>query len=420
MAGGLALALYALALCQNPVAAPQVASRATDSLDDWLASETAVSLKGILAQIGADSAYTKSATPAIVIASPSTSSPGCALLHLDPWFGSMIQLLVNLFHSGKLDLQTVIEEYVNSQAYLQTVSSPSSGFSSGEQVEPKFHVEMSAFTGGWGRPQRDGPALLTTALSASASGFLGDNGYDTYAVDNIRPIVQNDLSYIDKYRPQSGYDLWEEVNGMPFFTVVTHHRALVEGSAFASRVGASCSWCDSQAAKFSATCRPSGPGTVLASCVRQPQCVHWFFALRLFFPQGVAISAGRYPEYSYYNNNPCFLTTLAAAEQLYDAIYQWNKVGSITTTSISLFLFKDIYGSAAIGTYSSSSTTFTSITNAVKGYAGSYMSVAQSHAISNRFLAEQFNKSTSIQLFAHDLNWSYAALLTANAIVPPS
>ena len=75
MARGLAPALYALTVCQSAVAAPQVASRATDSLDDWLASETTVSLNGILANIGADGAYAKSAAPGIVIASPSTSNP---------------------------------------------------------------------------------------------------------------------------------------------------------------------------------------------------------------------------------------------------------------------------------------------------------------------------------------------------------
>ncbi|OQE61179.1 hypothetical protein PENNAL_c0232G00178 [Penicillium nalgiovense] len=46
LARGLALALYALTVCQSAVAAPQVASRATDSLDDWFASETTVSLNG--------------------------------------------------------------------------------------------------------------------------------------------------------------------------------------------------------------------------------------------------------------------------------------------------------------------------------------------------------------------------------------
>lgn len=75
-----------------------------------------------------------------------------------------MKVLVDLFRNGNLGLQTVIEEYVNSQAYLQTVSNPSGGLSSGGLGEPKYNVDMTAFTGAWGRPQRDGPALRATAL----------------------------------------------------------------------------------------------------------------------------------------------------------------------------------------------------------------------------------------------------------------
>jgi glucoamylase len=41
--------------------------------------------------------------------------------------------------------------------------------------------------------------------------------------------------------------LWEEVDGSSFFTLAAQHRALVEGSALASLLGKSCTYCDSQA-----------------------------------------------------------------------------------------------------------------------------------------------------------------------------
>lgn len=76
-----------------------------------------------------------------------------------------LKVLIDLFRNGNLGLQTIIEEYVNAQAYLQTVSNPSGDLSSGAGLaEPKFNVDMSAFTGSWGRPQRDGPALRAIAL----------------------------------------------------------------------------------------------------------------------------------------------------------------------------------------------------------------------------------------------------------------
>lgn len=94
--------------------------------------------------------------------------------------------------------------------------------------------------------------------------------------------------------------------------------------------------------------------------------------------QGKGLAVGRYPEDSYYGGNPWYLSTFAAAEQLYDAVYQWQQVGSITITSTSLSFFKDVYASAAVGTYASSSATFTAIINAVLTYADSYMSNAVS------------------------------------------
>jgi len=75
-------------------------------------------------------------------------------------------VLIDLFKNGDGDLLDVIEEYINAQAYIQTVSNPSGALSNGGLGEPKFNVDETAFTGSWGRPQRDGPALRATALIA--------------------------------------------------------------------------------------------------------------------------------------------------------------------------------------------------------------------------------------------------------------
>lgn len=41
------------------------------------------------------------------------------------------------------------------------------------------------------------------------------------------------------YRNQTGFDLWEEVDGSSFFTVANQHRALVEGATLAATLGQS-------------------------------------------------------------------------------------------------------------------------------------------------------------------------------------
>ncbi|KAL4866683.1 Six-hairpin glycosidase-like protein [Aspergillus spectabilis] len=48
---------------------------------------------------------------------------------------------------------------------------------------------------------------------------------------------------------------------------------------------------------------------------------------------GKAAAIGCYAEDTYQGGNPWYLTTLAAAELLYDAIYQWDQQGSLTITT---------------------------------------------------------------------------------------
>jgi glucoamylase len=86
---------------------------------------------------------------------------------------------------------------------------------------------------------------------------------------------------------------------------------------------------------------------------------------------------GRYPEDSYQGGNPWYLNTLAAAEQLYDALYTWNKQGYITVTATSLAFFKDFSSSVTAGTYASSTSTYTTLYNGVKTYADGYVNIGK-------------------------------------------
>ncbi|CAI7639579.1 unnamed protein product [Penicillium glandicola] len=457
-------ALWALALGHAAIAAPQVAvvPRATGSLDTWLAAESAIARQGIVDNIGSAGAYAANAKPGIVVASPSTSDPD----YFYTWSRDsalVFKTLVDMFKNGDTDLLLLIEEYISAQAYIQTVSNPSGALSSGGLGEPKFNADETAFTGSWGRPQRDGPALRATAL-ISFGQWLIDNGYTTYATNIVWPVVRNDLSYVAQNWNQTGYDLWEEVSGSSFFTIAAQHRALVEGSTFASQVGSSCSYCDSQApqvlcflqsfwtgsyimANFGGGRTGKDSNTLLGSiqtfdpeagcddttfqpCSPRALANHKvvtdsfrsIYTINSGIAAGTAVAVGRYPEDSYYNGNPWYLCTLAAAEQLYDAIYTWERLGSLTITSVSLSFFTDVYSSAAVGTYASSSATYTAIVSAVKTYADGYVSVVEKYAPTTGSLSEQFSRADGSQLSAADLTWSYAALLTANerrnAIVP--
>ncbi|KAK2805315.1 hypothetical protein FQN50_006216 [Emmonsiellopsis sp. PD_5] len=450
-------AVWLFSLLQTTFAVRQLplTPRATGSLDAWIAKESPYALQGLLANIGADGSKAQGAVAGIVVASPSKSDPD----YFYTWTRDaslVFKGLVDAFIAGNTDLQPKIHQFINSQARLQTVSNPSGDLSSGGLGEPKYKVDMKPYAEGWGRPQRDGPALRATAMITYAN-WLVANGYSSTAKSIVWPVVQNDLSYVTQYWSSSGFDLWEEVNSMSFFTTAVHHRALVEGANLARQIGLTCPNCESQAPqvlcylqnywKGSYITSNTGGGrsgkdanSILASIHTfdpEADCDDWTFqpcsakalanhkvvtdsfrsiyALNSGIRAGVAVAVGRYPEDVYYGGNPWYLCTFAAAEQLYDALYQWNRIGSISVTDVSLAFFKDILPSATVGTYGSSSETFKSIVSAVRAYADGYLAVAQKYTPDSGVLAEQYSRDNGTPVSAADLTWSYASFLTVIA-----
>ncbi|KAK7711543.1 glycoside hydrolase 15 protein [Botryosphaeria dothidea] len=464
-----ALALLGL-LAGDALAVPAATlKKRQSSVDTFISTESPIAYAGVLANIGDDGSKVAGAAAGIVVASPSKSEPD----YFYTWTRDaslVFKALVDHFIAGDYSLQDEIEEFIISQAKLQGVSNPSGDLSSGTGLgEPKFNVDLTQFTGAWGRPQRDGPALRATSMIAYAH-WLIDNGYSDTARDVVWPVIRNDLSYVTQYWNQTGFDLWEEVQGSSFFTVAVSHRALVEGSTLASELGESCSYCDSQAPQVLCFLQSfwTSNGNYVVSNINTNNgrtgkdansilgSIHTFdpaagcddstfqpcsaralanhkavtdsfrsiYTINSGIAQGQAVAVGRYAEDSYYNGNPWYLATLAAAEQLYDALYTWTREGEITITSVSLPFFQDIYSSAATGTYASGSDTFTALLNAVKTYADGYIAKVQEYTPSSGALAEQYSRNDGTPLSASDLTWSYAAFLTTiarrDSIVPAS
>lgn len=144
-------------------------------------------------------------------------------------------------------MEPQIRDYVSAQARLQTVDNPSGGLANGAGLgEPKFEANGTEFNEAWGRPQRDGPALRATAL-VTYSRWLITQGRRSTVVSEIWPIIRNDLAYVGQYWNQTGFDLWEEVEGSSFFTIAVQHRALVEGGILAREIEEECRACETQA-----------------------------------------------------------------------------------------------------------------------------------------------------------------------------
>ncbi|KIJ40940.1 carbohydrate-binding module family 20 protein [Sphaerobolus stellatus SS14] len=436
-----------------------VALSTQQNVASYVQTETPIAKAGILANIGPSGSKSSGAASGIVIASPSTTNPD----YLFTWTRDsslVFKTLIDQYVSGQdTSLLGQINNFITAESKLQQVSNPSGGPTTGGLGEPKFNVDGSAFTGPWGRPQRDGPALRATAMITFAN-YLLSHGNTTFVTQTLWPIIQNDLTYVQNFWNQSSFDLWEEINSSSFFTTAVQHRSLREGATLATTLGqtSASSGFTTQAVKLlcflqsywnsagSYITANTGGGrvavdanTVLASihtydinagcdattfqpCSDKALANHKVYvdSFRGIYSinsgnrgPGVAAATGRYPEDVYMNGNPWYLTTFAAAEQLYVALNTWASVGSIQVTSISQPFFAQFVPSIATGTYASSSSTYTTLTSAIRTYADGFLALNAKYTPSNGGLAEQFGKNNGSPVSAVDLTWSYASAITA-------
>lgn len=109
------------------------------------------------------------------------------------------------------------------------------------------------------------------------------------------------------------------------------------------------------------------------------------------------------------------MTTLAAAEQLYDALYVWNRQGHLEITDISLDFFSQFGYKIKTGTYKSSSSTYKHLVTSIEKYADGFVEIVAKYTPSDGRLHEQFSGWNGTAVSARDLTWSYASVLTTKA-----
>ncbi|CAE6345427.1 unnamed protein product [Rhizoctonia solani] len=417
--------------------------------DGFQKSQYPISKAGMLANIGPNGAKDQGAYKGVVIASPWVRDS--ALVY---------KALVDQYVSGRDDsLLQGIYDWIASQTRLQQVTNPSGTVNTGGLGEPKFHINETEFTGSWGRPQRDGPALRSTTFITFVNDQL-KKGKKSY-VQSVWPAIQLDLDYVAQFWNASGYDLWEEVYGSSFFTLAASHRSLRQGAALATKLGYSSlaskyttqavnvlcflqSFWDTSNSYIISNLNSVNVRTGLdvnsiltsvhqfdpeAGCdadtfqpcsdraLRNHKAVvdsfRTIYAINSNYSKSDGSAVGRYAEDVYYNGNPWYLATFAAAEQMYYATYTWLKLGKIQVTSLSLPFFQQIYPSAKVGTYSTSSKDGLGILFAVRKYADQFVLINKKFVGPKGGLAEQFDRATGVPTSAVDLTWSYASAITA-------
>ncbi|SNX85663.1 related to Glucoamylase precursor [Melanopsichium pennsylvanicum] len=398
-----------------------------------------------------------------VIASPSTAGPN----YFYSWVRDAALTMKVAVSQPTLDRQLLVN-YANAEkVHQQNAASSSSG-----QGEPKFNVDGSLFTGPWGRPQSDGAAIRASTLIAFAKRIGLTDPFVTgtlYKSDlNGGSVIKTDLEYVSKsWGSSSSFDLWEEVQGQHFFTLMVQYRALIDGAKFATsmndpgaatyynqqaaaiksklqtfwdsnagyiqayqgvsgRSGLDCSvmlgalkgWDTSDtSAAVDATVFGPASDKVLATHRKYVDSFRSLYAINGNTAAPAAVGTGRYPEDVYDGNgssqgNPWYICTLAAAELLNTVVSVANTRGNVSVTSTSLPFYTQFSSSAATGTFSSGSSQYTALTSGMKAMADGFVNIVNSHSWPNGSLNEEFNRNTGYNQGARDLTWSYAAFVS--------
>ncbi|KAL5115656.1 Glucoamylase, intracellular sporulation-specific [Pleosporales sp. CAS-2024a] len=228
-----------------------------DTLNTWIDKEERIALERLLANVapGGSNVEGKGVAPGTVIASPSTDEP-------DYWYqwvrdaAITMNSIVDVYAddpSSSLgsQLSNTLEAYASLQSTIQHTPNPSGTFDDLSGLgEPKFGVDGKPFTGSWGRPQRDGPALRALTLmhylreyNASHPSLWSSHQavdfFEPYYHASMPPnsLIKADLEYVSHYWNETSFDLWEEVEGLHFFNLMVSARSLREGSHLARSFG---------------------------------------------------------------------------------------------------------------------------------------------------------------------------------------
>jgi glucoamylase len=383
------------------------------SLESWMKFQEKASWEKLLANLSPEGA-----SKGTVIASPQRVDPDYFFHWVRDAALVMDVLMEEVRTKPNKALEKHIDQYIKFSHFIQEQYAISG------LGEPKYFVDGRGYDGPWGRPQDDGPALRALYIIRHAK-HLMKKGTPISQLNHIysaelpaTSLVKRDLEYIAHRWTQPNFDLWEEVYGTHFYTLMVIRQALVEGADLARDFN------DEPAAAFyqwqaslvesrmnsmiyndhfvTTIDRVGGldykhsnldTSILLAFHHSGEKAAYSLTDNRLkksmtlldnsfnrVYPlnqRGLSATAlGRYPEDTYYGGNPWILTTLAAAEYNY-------RLARITKN-------KNLIATG-----------------------DAYVERVRFHSRTDGAMAEQWDKFTGYHLSADELTWSHASFITA-------
>ncbi|GMM34854.1 glucan 1,4-alpha-glucosidase [Saccharomycopsis crataegensis] len=216
-----------------------------NDFDSWIAVQPNISIDHILDNIGGPCSFNNDndhLPPGVVVAATSIKDPNYNYQWIRDAAITIDTLITHLNDIGFANhsIARTIENYISNSYLVQRATNPSGGFNSGGLGEPKFNIDNTPFTADWGRPQNDGPALRSITImnylnlvkkynNDTLLSISDGNVYYNSTKDIYTNIIKPDLTYIIQHWNTRGFDLWEEINGVHFFTSLSQFKALKKG-----------------------------------------------------------------------------------------------------------------------------------------------------------------------------------------------
>jgi glucoamylase len=346
--------------------------------------------------------------------------------------------------------------------YAKLVDHHQTVFKLTNQGEPKFNADGTSFTGPWGRPQNDGPALRALAFTHYALDLIKDGRID-YVKKTLykglipaQSVIKRDLEYVSYNWKNSDFDLWEEVMGTHFYSRMAQRSALLKGAELADALDDSgaAKWYREQARNIDSQLDAHWDGSknyILTTINRvggldykasnldasvilavnhssmeglsfthdDSRVLNTYLALvksfKKVYPindkyEGTAI--GRYPEDQYYGGNPWFLLTNAMAEYL-------NRLQGILASrgAIEVSLEnREFYNTRLAGNLDKgdviSGARLSELLKNLSNESDGYLKRVKLHMGPTGRMDEQLDKYSGFMKGARDLTWSYASFIT--------
>jgi len=375
-----------------------------------------------------------------VVAAPDGNTPGGSYYY--HWMrdaGLSIKAWLDVNDNNHDAVAEVLNAYVG---WVQKVQQKDDPNGIDVRVEPKFTIpDGNPYTGGWCRPQTDGPALRAMALSKWGMLMVGKNR-KAEALAEVWPSVSFDMEWVTSNWRQGGCDLWEEFSSDDFYwNRMAYVYSLNVAADFADSVGQSGNDWRLLASEIAEETRPhfdgeyiyeahgrEKDGAVIHAIITFGEFLHnpasseaaktvatYNRAFCQEYPinrqlngQGVpGVLIGRYPGDSYAGGNPWQLLTAAHAELFYLGAEAALKRGPHMRLVEEQAAWADVFGISHNSTQAELAKRSLSAGNAVMTRL--WMHVKDDGGR----VDEQIDKNTGAQVSAQALTWSYANVLHA-------